>query len=62
MGRLNGLETLQIGQCQLVQATYDTSSTTQLNDFECPNLNSIGVEACESLKNVFSASMAKDLK
>ena len=33
MGRLNALERLQIEQCQSLQVVYDSSSTTQLNDF-----------------------------
>ncbi|KAB2612318.1 disease resistance protein [Pyrus ussuriensis x Pyrus communis] len=62
MGRLNALERLQIEQCQSLQVVYDSSSTTQLNGFECPNLNSVLIDSCESLKNVFPASVAKDLK
>ncbi|XP_048422348.1 uncharacterized protein LOC125469270 [Pyrus x bretschneideri] len=62
MGRLNTLESLEIEQCQSLQVEYDTSSTTQLNGFECPNLNSIEIDSCDSLKNVFPASVAKDLK
>ncbi|XP_070661235.1 putative disease resistance protein At4g19050 [Malus domestica] len=61
MGRLNALETLQIMQCQSVQVVYDTSSTTQLNSFDCPNLNAVQINACDSLKNIFPASVAKDL-
>ncbi|KAB2612316.1 disease resistance protein [Pyrus ussuriensis x Pyrus communis] len=62
MGRLNALESLEIEQCQSLQVVYDTSSTTQLNGFECPNLSSIEIDSCDSLKNVFPASVAKDLK
>ncbi|CAN6700220.1 unnamed protein product [Malus baccata var. baccata] len=62
MGRLNALETLQIEQCQSLQVVYDTSSITQLNRFECPNLDSVWIDSCESLKNVFPTSVAKDLK
>ncbi|CAN6700243.1 unnamed protein product [Malus baccata var. baccata] len=62
MGRLNALETLQIVQCQSLQVVYNTSSTTQLNRFECPNLDSVWIDSCESLKNVFPTSVAKDLK
>nr|XP_028964689.1 uncharacterized protein LOC103439759 [Malus domestica] len=62
MGRLKALECLEIQQCQSLQVVYDTSSTTQLNGFECPNLNSIEIDSCDSLKNVFPTSVAKDLK
>ncbi|XP_068336000.1 probable disease resistance protein At4g27220 [Pyrus communis] len=62
MGRLNALERLQIEQCQSLQVVYDSSSTTQLNGFECPNLNSVEIDSCDSLKNVFPVSMAKTLK
>ncbi|RXH90639.1 hypothetical protein DVH24_035403 [Malus domestica] len=62
MGRLKALEFLEIEQCQSLQVVYDTSSTTHLNGFECPNLNSIKIDSCDSLKNVFPASVAKDLK
>ncbi|KAB2612292.1 disease resistance protein [Pyrus ussuriensis x Pyrus communis] len=62
MGRLNALEDLQIEQCQSLQVVYDSSSITQLNGFDCPNLNSVEICSCESLKNVFPASVAKDLK
>ncbi|XP_070661223.1 disease resistance protein At4g27190-like [Malus domestica] len=62
MGRLNALETLKIKQCQSLQVVYNTSSTTQLNRFECPNLDSVWIDSCESLKNVFPTSVAKDLK
>ncbi|KAB2612312.1 disease resistance protein [Pyrus ussuriensis x Pyrus communis] len=62
MGRLNALESLKIKQCQSLQVVYDSSSITQLNGFECPNLNSVWIDSCASLKNVFLASVAKDLK
>ncbi|XP_070661233.1 disease resistance protein At4g27190-like isoform X2 [Malus domestica] len=62
MGRLNALETLQIEQCQSLQVVDDTSSITQLNRFKCPNLDSVWIDSCESLKNVFPTSVAKDLK
>ncbi|CAN6726165.1 unnamed protein product [Malus baccata var. baccata] len=62
MGRLNALDTLKIKQCQSLQVVYDTSSTTQLNGFECPNLNSVHIHSCDSLKNIFPTSMAKGLK
>ncbi|CAN6572697.1 unnamed protein product [Malus baccata var. baccata] len=62
MGRLNALESLQIEQCQSLQVVDDTSSITQLNRFKCPNLDSVWIDSCESLKNVFPTSVAKDLK
>ncbi|RXH90646.1 hypothetical protein DVH24_035410 [Malus domestica] len=61
MGRLNALETLRIMQCQSLQVVYDTSSTTQLNGFDCPNLNVVQIDSCDSLKNIFPTSVAKDL-
>ncbi|TQD94414.1 hypothetical protein C1H46_019965 [Malus baccata] len=61
MGRLNALQFLKIEQCQSLQVVYDTSSTTQLNGFDCPNLNSVEIDSCNSLKNIFPASVAKDL-
>nr|XP_028964456.1 disease resistance protein At4g27190-like [Malus domestica]XP_028964457.1 disease resistance protein At4g27190-like [Malus domestica] len=59
---LRQLKHLKISKCQALQMVYDTSATTQLNCFECPNLNSVEVDSCDSLKNVFPASVAKDLK
>ncbi|TQD88444.1 hypothetical protein C1H46_025968 [Malus baccata] len=59
---LGQLKHLKISKCQALQMVYDTSTTTQLNCFECPNLNSIEIDSCDSLKNVFPASVAKDLK
>nr|XP_008382282.2 probable disease resistance protein At4g27220 [Malus domestica] len=62
MGRLNALESLYIKQCQSLQVVYDSSSTTQLNGFDCPNLNLVEISSCESLKNLFPVSVAKNLK
>ncbi|CAN6700213.1 unnamed protein product [Malus baccata var. baccata] len=62
MGRLNALESLNIKQCQSLKVVYDSSSTTQLNGFDCPNLNSVEISSCESLKNLFPVSVAKNLK
>ncbi|CAN6572696.1 unnamed protein product [Malus baccata var. baccata] len=59
---LGQLKHLKISKCQALQMVYDTSTTTQLNCFECPNLNSVEIDSCDSLKNVFPASVAKDLK
>ncbi|XP_034206980.1 disease resistance protein At4g27190-like [Prunus dulcis] len=65
MGRLNALDTLNIEQCKSLQVvfeqTYDTS-TTELKTFECPNLYYIEINSCESLKNIFPASVAKGLQ
>ncbi|BFG23919.1 hypothetical protein CerSpe_101920 [Prunus speciosa] len=65
MGRLNALDTLKIRQCKSLQVvfeqTYDTS-TTQLRTFECPNMDYVVMDSCESLKNVFPASVAKGLQ
>ncbi|XP_048422282.1 LOW QUALITY PROTEIN: disease resistance protein At4g27190-like, partial [Pyrus x bretschneideri] len=59
---LGQLKHLTISKCQALQMVYDTSSTTQVNGFECPNLNSVDIDSCDSLKNIFPASVAKDLK
>ncbi|KAB2612301.1 disease resistance protein [Pyrus ussuriensis x Pyrus communis] len=59
---LGQLKHIKISKCQALQMVYETSSTTQLNDFRCPNLNSVEIDSCDSLKNVFPASVAKDLK
>ncbi|TQD94412.1 hypothetical protein C1H46_019963 [Malus baccata] len=59
---LGQLKHLKISKCQALQMVYDTSTTTPLNCFECPNLNSVEIDSCDSLKNVFPASVAKDLK
>ncbi|XP_068336364.1 disease resistance protein At4g27190-like [Pyrus communis] len=56
------LKHLKISKCQALQLVYDTSSTTQVNGFECPNLNSVDIDSCDSLKNVFPALVAKNLK
>ncbi|KAI5336379.1 hypothetical protein L3X38_015646 [Prunus dulcis] len=65
MGRLNALDTLKIGQCKSLQVvfeqTYDTS-TTELKTFGCPNLDYVQINLCESLKNIFPASVAKGLQ
>ncbi|XP_070661226.1 disease resistance protein At4g27190-like [Malus domestica] len=59
---LGQLKHIKISKCQALQMVYDTSSTTQLNGIKCPNLNLVEIDSCDSLKNVFPASMAKDLK
>ncbi|CAN6700224.1 unnamed protein product [Malus baccata var. baccata] len=59
---LGQLKHLKISKCQALQMVYDTSSTIQMNGFECPNLNSVEIDSCDSLENVFPASVAKDLK
>ncbi|KAB2612303.1 disease resistance protein [Pyrus ussuriensis x Pyrus communis] len=59
---LGQLKHLTISKCQALQMVYDTSSTTQVNGFECPNLDSVDIDSCDSLKNVFPPSVAKDLK
>ncbi|KAB2612682.1 hypothetical protein D8674_034998 [Pyrus ussuriensis x Pyrus communis] len=45
-----------------LQMVYETLSTTQLNGFKCPNLNSVKIDSCDNLKNILLASVAKDLK
>ncbi|KAB2612306.1 disease resistance protein [Pyrus ussuriensis x Pyrus communis] len=59
---LRQLKHLKISKCQTLQAVYDTSSAIKLNGFECLNLNSVEIDSCDSLKNIFPASMAKYLK
>ena len=59
---LGQLKRLKISKCQALQMVYDKSSTTQLNGFKCSNLNSVEIDSCDSLENVFPASVAKDLK
>ncbi|KAL6286198.1 hypothetical protein ACE6H2_010588 [Prunus campanulata] len=63
MGGLNALHTLDIKQCQSLQVVFEeASSTTQLKSFECPYLDSVLIVSCESLKNIFPASVAKCLQ
>ncbi|CAB4271961.1 unnamed protein product [Prunus armeniaca] len=74
MGRLNALGTLVIKQCKSLQVVfdmgvvlgvkeaYDTSSTTKLKTFGCPNLDYVEINSCESLKNIFPVSVAKGLQ
>ncbi|XP_016648869.1 PREDICTED: disease resistance protein At4g27190-like [Prunus mume] len=52
---------LEIASCQIMEEIYDTS-TTQLKTFECPNMDYVVMDSCESLKNIFPASVAKGLQ
>ncbi|CAN6572698.1 unnamed protein product [Malus baccata var. baccata] len=62
MGRLKALEFLEIEQCQSLQVVYDTSSTTQLNGFECPNLTTFTIRDCHGLQYLIPYSVAKNLQ
>ncbi|KAH0982906.1 hypothetical protein GBA52_010083 [Prunus armeniaca] len=73
MGRLNALHSLKIWQCKSLQVIFDmgvlldvkeahNTSRTQLKTFECPNLDLIVMNSCDSLKNIFPASVAKGLQ
>lgn len=68
MGRLNALVSLKLKQCNSLQLVFeqegftaketdDTSITLEY----CQNLSSVNIESCESLRNIFPASVAKGL-
>ncbi|KAM5553561.1 hypothetical protein ABKV19_025672 [Rosa sericea] len=72
-GRLNALATLLIKECKSVQVVFqlegidvigihDTSAETQLRSFDCENLDSVEIDSCENLKNIFPVSVARNLK
>ncbi|XP_061989743.1 uncharacterized protein LOC133708288 isoform X2 [Rosa rugosa] len=72
LGRLNALETLLIKECKSVQVVFelggigvrgihDTLATTQLRSFDFENLDSVEIDSCESLKNIFPVSVARNL-
>ncbi|XP_061994519.1 putative disease resistance protein At4g19050 isoform X2 [Rosa rugosa] len=73
VGRLNALETLLIEECKSVQVVFelggidvieeqDTSAVTRSKPFDCRNLKSVEINSCESLKNIFPASVARNLQ
>ncbi|KAM5553559.1 hypothetical protein ABKV19_025670 [Rosa sericea] len=73
MGRLNDLETLLIKECKSVQDVFelggidvrgihDTSVATQLRSCDCQNLESVEIDSCENLKNIFPVSVARNLR
>ncbi|XP_061992069.1 disease resistance protein At4g27190-like [Rosa rugosa] len=73
IGRLNALVTLLIKECKSVQVVFqlqgvdvkgihDTSLATQLRSFDCEKLDSVEIDSCENLKNIFPVSVARNLQ
>ena len=68
MGRLNALVSLKLTQCKSLQLVFEQEGFTAKETVDasitleyCPNLGSVNIEYCESLRNIFPASVAKGL-
>ncbi|KAM5584357.1 hypothetical protein ABKV19_003963 [Rosa sericea] len=73
LGRLNALDALKLTQCQSLQLVFengginaeeedDTSITPSKLPEYCQNLVSVEIDSCESLRNIFPASVARGLQ
>ncbi|XP_062016421.1 uncharacterized protein LOC133732844 [Rosa rugosa] len=73
LGRLNALDTLKLRQCQSLRLVFehvginaeeedDTSITPSKLPEYCQNLVSVKIDSCESLRNIFPASVARGLQ
>lgn len=72
MGRLNGLSTLHIQDCESLEVVFELedievlysygriSAATQLKSLYCQNLDSVYIYGCGNLTNIFRASVARD--
>ncbi|XP_062016420.1 uncharacterized protein LOC133732843 [Rosa rugosa] len=73
LGRLNVLDALKLRQCQSLRLVFehgginaeeedDTSITPSKLPEYCQNLVSVEIDSCESLRNIFPASVARGLQ